>query len=106
MGASESRWTGARKLELPSDWEARRKRRLEEDGYRCQWPRTSRPEGICGAPATDVDHWVHRDDHRHESLKSLCGYHHRGKTQQESAESRRKIAAKGRMPVERHPGLG
>jgi hypothetical protein len=38
-------------------------------------------------------------------LWMLCAWHHRKKTEQESAEARRKILAKGKMPVRKHPGL-
>lgn len=98
--------TSNRKAELPTGWDAIRTRVLGRDRYRCQWPREGRRDGICGAAATDVDHKLNRDDHRDEALWSLCGWHHSQKTQQESAEARRAIAAKGLHPVEKHPIWG
>lgn len=99
-------WSSSdRKSELPHDWDTVRKRVLDRDGHRCQWPRAGRRDGICGAPATDVDHRVHRDDHRDESLWALCRWHHNRKTQDESTAGKQALAAKLRHPVDRHPGL-
>lgn len=50
-----------------------------------------------------VDHYVHRDDHRVESLRDLCKPHHDAKTKRERDTGRR-AASKYREP-ERHPGL-
>lgn len=98
---AESRWTGARKLELPPDWEARRRRCKEAAGGRCEYrfPRGGR----CPDPGTDADHASSRDNH--DDLAWLCRRHHQMKTQVESAAARRAIAVKGRHPVERPPGL-
>lgn len=95
--------TSNRRQELPPNWYSGiRPRILERDGHRCQWRRT---RGICGSPANQVDHIGDRHDHSDDNLQALCAWHHRKKTEQESADARRKIAAKGRLPVERHPGL-
>lgn len=98
---SESRWTGARAAELPSDWQQRRRACRDAAGGRCEYrfPRGGR----CPEQGTDADHALSRDDHDH--LQWLCRRHHQMKTQQESAAARRVIAAKGRHPVERHPGM-
>jgi len=95
-----------RKAELPPDWDAIRKRVGDRDGWRCQWPRDDRRSGICGQPARDCDHREDPHDHRDVALWMLCRWHHNRKTQDESTEGKRKLAAKGRMPIERHPGLG
>lgn len=99
----ETDGSSKRRLELPPGWDAMRRETLERDGYRCQQKRSR--GGICGQPANQVDHIVPGNDHSPENRQSLCGWHHRKKTEQESAEARRKIAAKGRMPVGKHPGL-
>lgn len=90
--------TSNRKAELPADWDQRRQRVGDRDRWKCQWPRSSR--GICGSPANQCDHRDDPHDHREESLWMLCEWHHKGKTQQESAESRRAILAKLKHPVE------
>jgi 5-methylcytosine-specific restriction protein A len=99
----ETDGSSKRRQELPRDWDAVRRRVLDRDGHRCQYPRSR--GGICGQPANQVDHWVGRDDHREESLLSLCAWHHRQKTQSESAQARRAIQDKTLHPVEKHPGL-
>lgn len=93
--------TSDRKAELPRDWEQIRKRVGDRDRWLCQWPRSVR--GICGSQATDCDHKLDPHDHRDESLWMLCGWHHKQKTQQESADARRLIAAKAHHPVEQVP---
>jgi 5-methylcytosine-specific restriction protein A len=99
----ETDGSSKRRLELPHDWDATRRRVLARDNWLCRYPRSR--GGDCGQPATDVDHWVDRDDHRDQSLRSLCSWHHKQKTAKESAEARRQIQDKTRHPVERHPGL-
>lgn len=102
-------WTtdgsSARRQELPPDWDQIRTRVGDRDGWRCQWPRQGRAGGICGSPANQCDHKKDRHSHRDEDLWMLCEWHHKQKTQSESAEARRAIQAKAKMPVERHPGL-
>ncbi|GAA2618827.1 HNH endonuclease signature motif containing protein [Actinomadura fulvescens] len=90
---------------LPPGWHTRiRPRILARDGYLCQWP--TRP-GICGRPATDVDHrdpahlgGVDDDD----NLWALCGDHHRTKTAREAGAAAARITAKRYRPAEPHPG--
>lgn len=98
--------TSDRKSQLPADWGSILVPFVRQrDGGRCQWPREGRAGGICGAPGQDVDHRIHRDDHRPEALWLLCRWHHTQKTQQESAEARRALLDKTRHPVERAPGI-
>lgn len=91
-----------RVVPLPPDWRHIRLRILDRDGRRCQWPTR---HGICGQPATDVDHIVPahlggtEDD---ANLRSLCGPHHRTKTSSEAARAR--ITRRSRT-AEPHPGL-
>ncbi|MFD4457685.1 HNH endonuclease [Nocardia sp. NPDC058480] len=71
----------------------------ERDAHACQ---------ICGAPGNEVDHITNRaaggtDDDR--NLRVLCTEHHRAKTQAEAAEGHARRRARGRLPVEPHPGL-
>ena len=99
-------WVGSTRREtLPPDWEQRRRRRLEADGYRCQHVRFDTCT-ICGRTARDVDHTGDRLDHRHESLRSKCGWHHDEKTNREagyaSGRARRARSQSGRR---KHPGL-
>lgn len=102
----ETDGSSKRRLELPHNWYTEIvptvKRR---DGNVCQWPRPSRAGGICGQPGRDVDHKTDRNSHRLEDLWLLCRWHHRKKTEAESAEARRAILDKTRHPVEKNPGL-
>lgn len=101
----ETNGSSKRRLELPPNWYTEiRPRILKRDGYVCQQRRSDRP-GICGQPANQVDHINDPHDHSDDNLQSLCAWHHRKKTEGESAEARRRIAAKGKMPVRKHPGL-
>lgn len=93
--------TSNRHDELPPGWAQIRKRIGNRDGWLCQWPRSSR--GICGSQATDCDHRGDRNDHSPENLWMLCRWHHRAKTQDESATARRAIQAKASHPVEQVP---
>jgi len=60
----------------------------------CQHPVPSRPFGICGRPATDVDHIVpHKGNwelflggENFENLAGLCHAHHSEKTAKENRE--------------------
>lgn len=57
----------------------------------CQWPDPTRPFGICGRPATDIDHVIpHRGDwdlfvggEGYSNLQGLCHAHHSEKTARE-----------------------
>ena len=67
-----------RKQTLPADWRDRRATVLQRDSYRCHCDGCPRCAGRpCAAPATDVDHAGHRDDHALQSLRSLCTRCHR-----------------------------
>ena len=66
-----------------------RRQVLERDGHTCQWLDDA---GICGAPATDVDHVIPRaaggtDDPA--NLRAICARHHRAKTGREARAMRR-----------------
>ena len=71
---------------MPPNWAAIRESVLRRDRRRCQW--IDRDGALCGRPANEVDHKVHRDDHRPESLWSLCHDHHARKTAREAAAAR------------------
>lgn len=71
--------TSTRRATLPKDWPRRRAKVLRRDGYRCT---------RCGAPATDVDHAGDRNDHRYESLRSLCGDCHTERTTEQRLDAR------------------
>lgn len=62
---------------------------LDRDGHACQWIDNA---GLCGAPATDVDHVIPRaaggTDHP-ANLQSLCRRHHLAKTGREGRALRR-----------------
>lgn len=109
--------TSARRAQLPPDWPARRKARLELDQYRCTAPITvgqATTESVagmadvrverCPARAIDVDHDRHPADHRIEALRSLCAWHHKEKTQAEAQRARGVGAARLRKK-QPHPGL-
>lgn len=70
---------------------------LERDHHQCQRWITDWRTGMrrqCLYPANEVDH-IHRakngmpDDDSPENLEALCSYHHKQKTETESAEQRR-----------------
>lgn len=87
-----------RKAELPRDWHKRRAQVLKRDYRQCQW---TDENGMCRAPANQVDHITRGLDHSLENLQALCEFHHRKKTAAEAAASRVKRA----RPLEQHPGL-
>lgn len=94
--------TSGRRSELPPDWARRRAVVLERDGYRCV---AVLRDGVrCQGMATDVDHVVHRDDHRVEALQSLCSWCHKRKTAQEAAAARRVAMPSRTRPEPPHPG--
>ena len=112
------RWAGSRRRdELPADWvPVVRPAVLARDGYRCTWL-DGYPDGgherylagryhthqRCQQPARDVDHVGDRHDHRPESLRSLCGWHHDRRSSAQGNAARRRPS--NRRPVEEHPGL-
>ena len=77
-------------------WEKTRKAILERDGYACRRIVTDEfgLPCVCGRPANEVDH-IRRarngeaDDDSPSNLEALCSWHHRQKTERESAEQRR-----------------
>lgn len=92
-----SRWYRSRRKErFNKGWPRVRRMILARDGHSCQWPVTddfgvTRP---CGAAANEVDHRRRAengmpDDDSPSNLWALCSYHHKIKTQCESAEQRR-----------------
>ncbi|GAA2843797.1 hypothetical protein Acy02nite_68310 [Actinoplanes cyaneus] len=97
-------WEGTsdRRSRLPHDWPLRRLRVLRAAGYRCQVRGLDgRP---CGAPANEVDHIEHGDDHDLRNLQAICRWHHGQKTSAEGAAARQPRPTQRREP-ERHPGL-
>lgn len=97
-------WSSSnRRAELPPDWGARRDRRLRADAWRCR--QILEDGSRCTALATEVDHAVHRDDHRHDSLQSLCKDHHAQKTAQEGVQGRQAKKDRAKLPPDAHPGF-
>ena len=95
-----------RSKRLPADWEKRRRVVLERDGFKCQWRLSG--GGVCGAPATDVDHEVPNDDDSFANLRALCSEHHRHKTGGEGGRGYWAAVKRSRgkfVRVEKHPGL-
>lgn len=98
--------TSNRRAELPADWDStRRPRVLARDGHRC----VARMRDGSRCPTTtglEVDHIGDRLDHEDANLQTLCRWHHRAKTQGESAAARRRRPRERRArPAESHPGL-
>ena len=95
-------WEGSdRAARLPHDWQARRRRVLIRDGYRCQTRLST--GALCLEPAGEVDHVVPGDDHREENLAAICRYHHGRKTAAEGNAARKRLPSRYRPP-EKHPG--
>lgn len=99
-------WTNGGKSRTSSGpWPKVRRLALQRDGYQC----TATIDGVrCSARADEVDHIVAHANGGQDTLfnaASLCAEHHRIKTQAEAAQGRRKQAARGRIPVEPHPGI-
>lgn len=86
---------------LPPDWEQRRQRVFERDGWLCQ---LGFPE-VCTVRATECDHKGERDDHRLTELQAVCSECHKVKTQQQSREAIQSKAALARPPKRVHPAL-
>jgi hypothetical protein len=102
-------WQGKRRAQLPRDWAQRRQARLELDGFRCtaytEFPSTEQVRvARCDQRATDVHHAVDRDDHRIQSLRSLCAEHHKLETQREAQQAQGRGVARLR-PRSKHPGM-
>lgn len=101
-------WEGStRKASLPPDWEWRRGKTFERDGYRCTAIDPNTGER-CPERATDCDHKGNRLDHSLENLTSLCSWHHDRKSGTQGAEAQNARRAKVRQRyrrVEKHPGL-
>lgn len=83
---------------LPANWESLRKQRREMAGGQCEansqitdWGRIFDVGTRCVRPGEELDHHENRDNHDLMALRWLCSPHHRKKTQQESAEARRKL---------------
>lgn len=91
-------WSSShRKKRFNPDWERTRLVVLERDGHCCQWPVRDMWGDVhpCGAPANEVDHKRRdgvRDDDSLDNLWALCHWHHQRKTENESAEARRRNA--------------
>jgi 5-methylcytosine-specific restriction protein A len=92
--------TSDRKGRLPADWQARRLRVLRRDAYRCRDRSAGYP---CGAPANQVDHVEHGDDHDESNLQALCRWHHARKSSAEGHAAQRPRERLTRAP-EAHPG--
>jgi 5-methylcytosine-specific restriction protein A len=74
-----------RKSELPDNWGELREAQLQKDGFRCVW---ILPSGRrCPHPATDVDHYGAKWNHK--KLRSLCGTHHDKRTAKQGAAAKR-----------------
>ncbi|GAA1051362.1 hypothetical protein GCM10009569_34820 [Arthrobacter russicus] len=96
-------WSGStRKATLPPDWQQRRQAVFKRDGYQCTHIRHDTGQR-CTQPATDCDHTGDRQDHRLQSLTSLCSYHHQGKSSSQGGKANKPI--KETRPQEQHPGL-
>ena len=87
-------YSSRRRGRFNPDWPRVRKMILERDGYSCMWPTVDElglPD-LCLAPANQVDHKRRAvngvDDDSPSNLWALCDYHHRVKTEVESAEQR------------------
>ncbi len=96
---------GRRTTPLPKGWERTRKRILRRDGWACQWRLDA--GGLCGEPATDVDHIVRPDlggTDDDANLQALCTWHHQRKTGREASAVAHAKPPRARA-AERHPGL-
>ena len=91
---------------LPKGWYRIRRRILNRDGWRCQWPLDA--GGICGEPANEVDHKTGAasgvDDHSEVNLWALCSWHHARKTGREASAVAHARPPR-RRPAQAHPGL-
>jgi len=94
--------TSTRRSRLPANWATLRRTVAHRAHGQCQWTTN---HTRCHLPGTDCDHIIANDDHTLSNLQWLCHDHHRLKTNSESAAGRRRTAAVGNHPRERHPGL-
>lgn len=85
---------------LPPGWRALRLQVLERDGQRCVMLR--RDGSRCWDRATDVDHMNGPSDHRLQSLRSLCAWHHRRVTSQQANSAQVRVTES--RPRAKHPG--
>ena len=93
--------TSDRAERLPPNWESEIVPFiLDRDRRKCKlaWPG-------CQVVATEVDHKVRGDDHKHENLQAVCERCHARKSAREGNEAKRKLKEARRRPPERHPGL-
>lgn len=99
-------WEGSdRKERLPDDWEHRKLRVKERDGYRCTkiLPSGKRcPRGRATGYKVEVDHKIPNDDHSMSNLACLCEHHHGKKSAQEGRKAQWLPPVRKR--TERHPG--
>lgn len=98
-------WAGStRRATLPADWNQRVATVHRRAAGRCEHVDGQR----CPLAGAQVDHAVHRDDHRIEALQLLCDPHHRTKTQAEAAAGRWPKGGPGTPspPLRRGPGGG
>lgn len=97
-------WTSkptGRRNQLPANWDTIRNTTRQRAGGQCEW---TMPDGQrCTAPGTDCDHYGDRNDHTR--TRWLCPPHHQQHTAQQSIDARRRLAARARRPVQKHPGL-
>ena len=96
--------TSRRRTALPKGWANIRRQVLKRDTGRCV--ARMRDGDRCPERASEVDHIRDPDDHSLANLQSLCSWHHKIKTQAESAAARRRSPRDRRArPAEAHPGL-
>lgn len=99
-------WSSStRRADLPSNWDAIRRRILARDSHQC----TAMMRDGSRCPTTtglEVDHIGDRRNHTDANLQTLCAWHHKRKTAGESAAARRRSPRERRArPTEAHPGL-
>lgn len=115
-------WQGSdRQSTLPPHWATHiRPAVLTRDHGRCTWLHQHEdgdggfptylagryPEAQrCPHPASDVDHWGERYDHRVESCRSLCTRHHAHRSSRQGNAARARQRALLTTPKRPHPGL-
>lgn len=100
--AETSSWRSQPK---PPGWKTTRIRILARDRHLCQWRLN---QGICGAPANEVDHitpaWRGGSD-EDANLRSLCTGHHKRKSAGEGGQAAQAKRIPRNRPREAHPGL-
>lgn len=95
--------TSDRASRLPADWKYRRVGVRARAADQCE---AAIAPGIrCPYAGTECDHIVNNDDHSLDNLAWLCEDHHRTKTLAEAERARSAMYARGRHPVEPHPGI-